>query len=647
VSGIPLLPSFLIGLFVFIGSLTGTWLMCRFGRRFGWLAHPREDRWHKKPTCLHGGVGFFPPFFFGSLVLILFRISSAPSIKGSWFSFPAEVSLAVSLLLGTLFMFITGLWDDLKSLRPATKLLCQLVAVSFFVYLGGVFPLTRIPVLDFLLTYLWFIGIINAVNMLDNMDGLSAGVVVISTSIIVFLAWQIGNTPGKEVLAFPVGLILIGSLLGFLFFNRPPAKIFMGDSGSLFIGYGLAALAIPGPLNGFSGIRFSGSIIGPVMVLLIPVTVLAIPIFDTTLVTITRLWRAQKPSEGGRDHASHRLVGLGLSESRAILILYALAAFGGIIAVFMVKFPGQTLPLFGLFSLVLVLSGVYLGHVKIKIGSPDQISPSWTPLISNLLYKRHAAEIILDTFLSILCFYAAHLLRFEGKLYQDIETAMIQALPIVVPCSLLALFVAGIYRGQWRLFSVPDLPAYAFGVIGGTALSLAVITLFTRFAMAFSRSAYIIYGLLFFLALVGSRLSFRLFDVLSQKQSLTVRNHSRKSVLIYGAGKGGKLLYDEIMFNPAMSAYMVLGFIDDNPNKAGRNLCGLPIKPKSQWSKEVDGSVTEIWISSRSIPDEQSSILSQEWNRPLLIKRLRIRMEPLPPPPPFSPPKKNEENKLE
>ena len=95
-------------------------------------------------------------------------------------------------------MFVTGLWDDLRSLRPATKLLCQLVAVSFFVYLGGVFPLTRIPILDFLLTYLWFIGIINAVNMLDNMDGLSAGVVGISTSIIVFLAWQIRESPGKR-----------------------------------------------------------------------------------------------------------------------------------------------------------------------------------------------------------------------------------------------------------------------------------------------------------------------------------------------------------------------------------------------------------------------------------------------------------------
>jgi UDP-GlcNAc:undecaprenyl-phosphate/decaprenyl-phosphate GlcNAc-1-phosphate transferase len=618
---------------VFAGSLVGTGLMCRFGKRYGWLAHPREDRWHKKPTSLHGGVGFFPPFFLGILGILFYKSNLLLVLKGLIFPFPPDLSLTSSLLLGALFMFVTGLWDDLKSLRPATKLLCQLVAVSLFAYHGGIFPLTRIAILDFLLTYFWFIGIINAVNMLDNMDGLAAGVVAISTSIIVVLAWQVGSLGGKDILAIPLGLILIMSLVGFLFYNRPPAKIFMGDSGSLFIGYTLAALAIPSPVNGFAGFRFGGSILGSIMVLLIPVTVLAIPIFDTTLVTITRLWRAQKPSEGGQDHASHRLVRLGLSEPRAVLLLYVLATFGGLIAVLMVKNPSQSLPLFGLFVLVLILSGVYLGHVKVKRVKPEQISSAWTPLISNLLYKRHAAEIILDTFMSILCFYAAHLLRFEGKLYPDLETAMIQAIPIVVPSSLLALFVAGIYRGQWRLISVPDLPAYAFGVMGGTVLSLAVVTLFTRFALAFSRSAYIIYGLLFFLALLGSRLSFRLFDVLSQRQSSSVKNNFKQSVLIYGAGKAGKLLYDEVMFNPKMAEYAVMGFIDDNINKTGQNLCGLPIRTKEQWVKEIKGLIPEIWVSSRSIPDRQAFMLAQAWDSPVQIKRLRVRMESLIPEP--------------
>lgn len=632
--------SLILFLSVLAGSLFGTGMMCLLGSRYRWLAHPREDRWHKRPTILHGGVGFFGPFLLAGLWIIKRNGDLEKIITGSLFSFPPEFPLSAAVIFGAFFMFLTGLWDDLKNLRPATKLLLQLVAISMFVYLGGVFPLTTIPALNLLITYFWFIGIINAVNMLDNMDGLATGVAAISMTVIVFLSREMGMATGKEVLAVPLGLSLVAALLGFLFFNRPPARIFMGDSGSLFIGYVLAALAVPGPLNGFTGIQFSGSVFGPAMVLLIPVTVMAIPIFDTTLVTITRLWRAQKPSEGGQDHSSHRLVGLGLSEGKAVVILYGLAAFGGILAVLLVKFPAQSLPLFGFFALVLVLSGVYLGHVKVRRKVNDQLPPSWTPLIADFLYKRHAAEILLDMFLSILCFYAAHLLRFEGTLYPYIEKAMHQALPIVVPCSLLSLFVAGVYRGQWRLLSVPDVPAYALGVVGGTALSLAVITLFTRFNLGFSRSAYIIYGVLFFVTLLGSRLSFRLFDVLSQKQAVgTMKKGAQTLVLIYGAGKGGKLLFDEILFNPKMAEYKVIGFIDDDPNKIGRNLCGLPIKNKAQWIREIKGPLPEIWVSSRAIPGEVVADLLAQWGQPLVVKKLRVLLEPLentrktPPPP--------------
>jgi len=622
-------PLFLLLLFLtaLAGSLFGTWVMCRLGSRYGWLAQPREDRWHKRPTVLHGGVGFFIPFIIAALGVVNRYGGFEPKGSGSFLPFPPEISLFIALLGGAGFMFGTGLWDDVKPLRPATKLLGQLVAVSFFVYLGGVFPLTRYPALNLLFTYFWFVGIINAVNMLDNMDGLAAGVVAISVAVIVFLAREAGLALGKPVLAVPLGLALVAALLGFLYFNRPPARIFMGDSGSLSLGYVLAALAVPGPLNGLTGMSFKGSLIGPAMVLIIPVTVVAIPIFDTTLVTVTRLWRAQKPSEGGRDHTSHRLVGLGLSEAKAVAVLYALSGIGGVLAVLMVKFPGQSLPLFGFFVLVLVLSGVYLGHVKVKKKVEGQLPPSWTPLVADLLYKRHTAELLLDTFLSILCFYAAHLLRFEGILYAYIEKAMLQALPVVVPCSLLSLFVAGIYRGQWRFLSVQDIPAYALGVVGGTVSSLAVITLFTRFNLGFSRSAYIIYGILFFISLMGSRLSFRLFDVLSLRQAGTVKKGNRKAVLIYGAGKGGKLLFDEVLFNPKMSGYAVVGFIDDAPNKMGRNLCGLPIKSPRQWAREWRGELPEIWISSRSIRDEAVFDTISGWDLQPLVKRLHIRLE--------------------
>lgn len=624
-----LLSTILLFAAVLSAALGGTALMRRLGPRYGWLAPPRADRWHQRPVSLHGGVGFFPPFFLAALWVLVLQNPGFLADLISYRPLPSKGALMAALLLGALFMFLIGLWDDLRDLRPATKLLCQFLAVSFFAFQGGIFPVTQVPVVNLLATYLWFIGITNAVNMLDNMDGLAAGVVIIATEVMVLLTGQNTHWAFPLVPSVSLGLVLTAALLGFWFHNRPPAKIFMGDSGSLAIGFVLAALTVPSPINALVAGRSAGSVLGSVMVLLIPVTVLAIPIFDTTLVTVTRIWRSQKPSEGGRDHASHRLVGLGLSEPRAILFLYVLAAFGGGIALLMNRYPGQSLPLFGLFALVLVLSGVYLGHVKIKKIGRDRVPPAWTPLISDLLYKRHAAEIVLDTFLSILCFYAAHLLRFEGNLPDEIERAMIQALPLVVPSSLLSLFVAGIYRGQWRLLSVPDLPAFAFGVLGGTILSLATLTLFTRFTLAYSRSAFIIYGLLFFLALLGSRLSFRIFDVLSQKQFATARHKTRQTVLIYGAGKGGKLLYDEIMFNPHWSEYAVVGFLDDDPNRTGQNLCGLPVRNKSSWYKEWSGDPPEIWVSSRSIPDEKVQRAAQDWGKAVTIKRLKVKLEPL------------------
>ena len=577
------------------------------------------------------GLVSFLPFFIASLLVLSRQTPGFLSVLVSPQPLFSISALVAAVIFGALFMFTVGLWDDLWDLRPATKLLCQFLAVSFFAYQGGVFPLTQIPILNLLATYLWFIGITNAVNMLDNMDGLAAGVVIIATLVMILLTGQNTLWRFPLIAAVPLGLILTASLLGFWFHNRPPAKIFMGDSGSLFIGFVLAALTIPSPLNALAPGFSAGSILGSVMVLLIPATVLAIPIFDTTLVTVTRIWRSQKPSEGGRDHASHRLVGLGLSEPKAVLFLYFLAAFGGAIALLMNRYPGQSLPLFGVFVLALVLSGVYLGHVKIRKGGKDTVSPAWTPLISDLLYKRHAAEIILDTFLSILCFYAAHLLRFEGNLPAENERAMIQALPIVVPSTLLSLFVAGTYRGQWRLMSIPDLPAFAFGVLGGTTLSLATLTIFTRFSLGFSRSAFIIFGILFFLALVGSRLSFRLFDLISQKQSAIAKNKIRKMVLIYGAGKGGKLLYDEIMFNPQWSEYAVAGFLDDDLNRTGQNLCGLPVRNRPGWLKEWPTDPPEIWVSSRSIPDENVQRLAKMWGREIIVKRLKIKMESLVP----------------
>ena len=189
-------------------------------------------------------------------------------------------------------------------------------------------------------------------------------------------------------------------------------------------------------------------------------------------------------------------------------------------AVIMQRLSQQALPLLGLFVIVLILSGVYLGHVKVQRPDVTRMPPAWTPLVTELFYKRRAAEVLLDTVLIVISFYGAYLLRFDGALPSSTEQAVMVALPLIVPSCLIVYFLSGMYRGQWRLISVSDVPCYALGVFGGAVLSLASVTLITRFPYGHSRSAYIIFGLLAFVAIVGSRLSFRLLDSVFAPQSL-------------------------------------------------------------------------------------------------------------------------------
>jgi UDP-GlcNAc:undecaprenyl-phosphate GlcNAc-1-phosphate transferase len=588
---------------------------------------PRADRWHKQPTARYGGVGFYPAFLLGAAWIL------GQEYGGAWRLLAGgahEGHLAVAILLGSLVMFGCGLWDDVRSLRPATKLLWQFVATSPFVYAGGSFPLTNLQVFDILVTYFWFVGITNAVNLLDNMDGLASGVVMVAVATIVILVVSAEGPASTRVLTVSLGGAFIAALVGFLLHNRPPAAIFMGDCGSLCIGYLLAALAVPSPLNSFIGIRTAGDVLRPVLALLIPATVVAIPIFDTTLVTLTRAWRAQKASQGGRDHSSHRLVGLGLSEREAVGVLYVMAAFGGMIAVFMQWAPAQSLPLFGLFGLILVLTGVYLGHVKVQVVDVGQAPPAWTPLVSNLLYKRHAAQVLLDVVLITMCFYGAYLLRFEGSLSPLTTQAMLQALPLVVPSCLLACHFAGISSGVWRLLSVSELPRYAVGVASGTVLSLAVVTLVTHFDIGHSRSAYIIFGMLLYLALVGSRLSFRLLDALFLRQRARHVASQQEPVLIYGAGRGGKLLYEEVTFHPQLQSHVVVGFIDDDPHRVGCTLCSVPVKDVWAWSQQPWPRLPEIWVSSSLITNERARQVAAQWPEKVAVRRLQLQMEPVP-----------------
>jgi GT2 family glycosyltransferase len=257
----------------------------------------------------------------------------------------------------------------------------------------------------------------------------------------------------------------------------------------------------------------------------------------------------------------------------------------------------------------------------------------WSPLFSNPLYRWRVADVILDATLVAICFFGAHVLRFGGTVPENVMQDTVNLLPVVIASCLFANVLGGVYRCRWRLISLVDLPRFAASVLGGTLLSLALVTLNTRSEHGHSFSAYLIFAVLFFLALAGSRLSLQLLDLLLLRHDSGTGCKTRTPVLIYGAGGAGKLLYEAILCNPEISQqYRVVGFIDESHEQAGSWLCGMPIRNGAEWVQQPWDCLPELWVSSPSISDAQARTLARRWSEgreTVTVRRLRMRMAPV------------------
>jgi UDP-GlcNAc:undecaprenyl-phosphate GlcNAc-1-phosphate transferase len=300
--------------------------------------------------------------------------------------------------------------------------------------------------------------------------------------------------------------VFTAALVGFLIYNSNPASIFMGDSGSMFIGFFLSSAA----LINLSGGRSRAF----VPVLAVPILVLFIPIFDTTFVTILRKLSGRAASQGGRDHTSHRLVALGLSEKRAVLLLYGLAALSGLLAVFVRQLkPDVSIALLAAFTLALTLLGVYLAGVKGYDEEEQARAENESALYAFLIdfsYKRRIFEVLLDMILVVLAYWAAYALQFGPFSDSPAWKLFLRTLPVLVVVRLAAFLVFGVYRGIWRYTSMDDLLAFAKAVAAGSILSMLVILFKFRF-QGFSRAVFLVDALVMLLLLAGSRVAFRFF----------------------------------------------------------------------------------------------------------------------------------------
>lgn len=592
----------LTSLLAFLVSLFSVWLIRMMAYQYGWVVQPRKDRWHQKPVALYGGVGMFVAFITANAILLFCDISR------EYFKPICALSIGASIV------FLVGLIDDLRSLKPVNKLVFEIVAASIPILFGLVLHFTPWNLVNILATYFWFIGIINAVNMLDNMDGLSSGIVLIATTTIIVI---VGNcqTYTYDPLYLGVTLAFLLSTLGFWIFNRYPATIFMGDSGSLYLGYVLAFLAMPTYINSYMGNS------SPIMALLLPASILAVPIFDTSLVTIIRKFYGRPASQGGKDHSSHRLVGLGFSERKAVNILFVLGITGGIIASLLARWPEYTKVFLVIYVISLVLFGVYLGKVKVyREPINGKRRGHWTPIVSELLYKRHAAEMLLDITMVTCSYYLAYLLRFEYAL-RDNFVYYTHSVPLVIASCVVSFLTHGIYAKIWKFISIRDCFIFLKSSIVGTVAAVLLTTIIYGFD-GYSITVFVIFNILLFLFLIGSRLFFRVIDTFLGKN----RGDEGRRILIYGAGEGGNVLCKEVYRNPVYKNYKIVAFIDDDKNKYNCTNAGIKIMG-TDFLKEWEGQIDEVWLSSEKIDNNSIRNILKQLGGGIELKRFILTLE--------------------
>ncbi len=581
----------------FIFSLVCVPLVRRISLRLGRVVQPRKDRWNNIPTPTLGGIAMFFVFIISVLVS---SVLTGELGQVRW-----------ALLAGSVLMFGMGLFDDFKRITPPTKLVGQILAAAIVVYFIDVIHFFPWGVANIILTFVWLVGITNAINLLDNMDGLAGGVALIAAGVLSYFFWRTNN---QSLLL--ISLSLVGSILGFLVFNFPPAKIFMGDSGSMFLGFTLAALSVAR--------RTQASNI--LAVTMVPTLLFLLPIIDTALVTITRLLRGQSPAQGGADHTSHRLVAFGLTERQAVLFLYGIAIVSGVAAAGLEALDyALSLVLIPILLISLALFTAYLGRLKV-VSTLTPSQGSITRLMVNLTYKRRLFEIVLDFFLIGVSYYLAYWIRFGLTFNQAYMNLYVRSVPLALATAYFAFFILGVYRGAWRYVGVDDLVRYATASLGAV-IPVAVLLKIIYPTDVYSLEIFILYAVFLFFSLAASRSSFQVLDRISGRQ---ITNSDIESVLIYGAEDAGEIALRWIIRNPELG-YRPIGFLDDDPLWWGRHIHGVDILGGCEQlenilsNKHIDGII--ISSSSRLSSDLTEKTIAMCHNRGVWVKVLRLEFE--------------------
>lgn len=533
--------------------------MIRFAHKVGFLDYPSPYKLHEKPTPLLGGVAVYLGFAISfSLGVILSGISWDGNLTG--------------IFLGSLVLLLVGLWDDKRGLSPSHKFFGQVFASLLFIIFSQRIVILTNSFVDAFILLLWMVGLINALNFLDNMDGLCGGITFIH--VMTFFVLGALNDQMAVVL---ISLSLGGAMLAFLRYNFRPAKIFLGDTGSMLNGFLLACM----------GILFVQKNPSP-HTLLVPVLILSYPIFDITFVTFARLREGRKFYQGGKDHSTHRMVKMGMKQEHTIWSIYSVClALGalGVLIYFFFDSPMKML-IAVLVWLILTIFGVHLQRNFVNI-------------------KEKLFLIFGDMVLINLAFLFFFWLKFKSGLFPN---------PILVPLSEYvapAVWITIYWLNLFAILGVYEVPGderfkdkmkgIVKAIFGGVIIFL-ILTLNPSYLALKSWVLLLIYGLSL-MGLLGMGRGLYIFFI----RKLNARGRFLRKAIIVGTKENAKKLFEKISSSPE-SSYQVVGFVGEDENCPQQNPSGLKILGYIEHLDEIAGEnrIQDILIALQ--PDWKGSL---------------------------------------
>ena len=507
-----------------------------------WLrfsAMPRADRWHTKATPSSGGVAIFIGCAGAYLLLAGGRHST--------------------IAVGSTAIWFLGVIDDRLRLRPLPKLLAQTAIALATVLAGATRPLTPWPLLNVLIAVIWILGITNAFNLIDNMDGLCAGVTIIIAGIQALVLAMNGY-----LLDAGLFMIVCGSFGGFLILNYNPARIFMGDSGSMLAGFYLSALTLLSPLA--HARLVTGGIFYPVMLF-------AYPLFDTALVSVLRRIGGRPISEGGRDHSSHRLVSIGLKERDVAWFLWGLTLLGAIVGLLVSSMPLYAFSAAVILAIFAPILAIFLATLP---AYPLQLIPKIARLSPWLRHINATLTLLVDCCAIGLALFLADITRYEAQVPAGRIQELSVAVPVAMVCYVAVAIIGGnVSRVNWTYFSLADTFPVVRTVGATIALSYLVLTRFLH--LIIPRGVVLVLAVLSITLIIGIRSSLRIL-----RELLGPKVHSIRRIAIFGTGDLAAAVLSllrttrfasgvpvMLLTDDEQSAQTIIGGVRVNPIRAG------------------------------------------------------------------------------